>query len=198
MAHTNEELKDILQRHIGGVYRQALEATGSEESAKAVTKRVMVLLKRADSADMAITEKLVFSLTEDALRDSAKAKAEQTAFENGVIAGMPRDFDAALSSLSQPAEPALHKKREAEPVTQPARERQEYVDPFKPKRKPEQKREKGSALRWALVVLAGIVVLMMLFVIVVLLIRLGLLPGANAPFIAGFAAWFNANVFILF
>jgi len=195
MAHTNEELKDILQQYIGGVYRQALAATGSEESAKTIARKVMTLLKRADSADMTITEKLAAHLTEDAIIDNAKAKAEQTAFENGVIAGMPKDFDAALCSLTKPAQPvAKRETHTVSPEPKPARDRREYADPFKP----EPTRERKAALRGIAIALAGVAVLALLFVVVVLLIRLGLLPGANAPFIEGFAAWFNANVFILF
>ena len=71
MTDRQEELRLILEKYIGGVYKQALESTGRQDAARDVTRRVMALLRRTHETGLSVTDDMVKRLTEDCCEEMA-------------------------------------------------------------------------------------------------------------------------------
>ena len=99
MSAEKTELREILEKNIGDVYKNALAALDDQAAAKEVTRRVMELLKRTYEAGLSVTPSTVKRLTEDCCKEQASYNSKKTAFRHGVIADMP-DFDTAIASIT--------------------------------------------------------------------------------------------------
>lgn len=99
MAADSMELREILEKNIGEVYKNALASVGDAAEAKEITRRVMALLKRTYQAGLSITPEMAKRMTEDCCREKSCYDSKKAAFRDGVIADMP-DFDTAISAIT--------------------------------------------------------------------------------------------------
>ncbi|MBQ2985381.1 MAG: hypothetical protein IJD61_03040, partial [Clostridia bacterium] len=100
MAADSMELREILEKNIGEVYKNALASVGDQAAAKEITRRVMALLKRTYQAGLSVTPDMVKRMTEDCCREQACYDSKKASFRDGVIADMP-DFDTAISAITE-------------------------------------------------------------------------------------------------
>ena len=226
MAQDTQKLRELLSQYIGDVYAEALQYTNDPAAAKEVTRRVMTLLKRSQEAGLAVNPSMARRLTEDCCREREYYENRRATFVNGTIADMP-DFDTALSEIS-PAEvramgakvitskPApspgasIHSNPEVIDLNEFDDEDDEldYGDEYdeeetlkeeKPRReKPKAGKKPASGFSIFLLAIMVLLLLFLLICLVVMLMKCGIIPGADSHFVRSFAIWFNSHLFPLF
>ena len=198
MAQDKEALRALMRQYIRPVYARALEKTGTQENAMAVTKRTMSLLARAAETGMVIDETLVLRMADDFCADMGKAPAER-------IEPAPQPEQAAAQARPQPpftADRPRPKSANADrPQASPPKERYQVrpvPDLFDEDEEEfvEEKEEKRAGVGTVLVIMfLSLLIVAQIVALCVILISRGIFHIQEVTFLNNFADWFNAHIF---
>lgn len=151
-------------------------------------------------ADMPDFDTALSEISPAEVRARARSEAETKAAEAHAAIRAAEAMGAKVIT-SKPAPAPMHADPEVIDLNEPDDEDDygEYDDDYEEapeKKKPTRKKSGGFS-----VFLLAVMVLLLLFLLtclVVMLMKCGIIPGADSSFVRGFAIWFNAHLFPLF